>query len=213
MTQWSTKLSGTKYDAKPQRARAGILRWRSKAQLSTAKCRHVPTMRSVDERPSSIGRSSRVWSNRMMSLAARTDFSSCRSCGMPNPVARSGRTTSPCTTAQTSSGVEGNPASRGLRSSAMVVSPAATSYPMCSFIFTGCLVRAGSGRTPRHTPARSIFWTRRRASVGLGECGDRVVGRRRCSKVTPPHPSVVPFEWARVALEEVHAEFGFETVG
>lgn len=52
----------------------------------------------------------------------------------------------------------------------------------------------------------------RRAFVGLGECGYRVVGGGRCSEVRPPHPSVVPVEDTGIARQEVDAEFGLEAV-
>src|SRR5918995_2689919 len=53
----------------------------------------------------------------------------------------------------------------------------------------------------------------RRAFVGLGQCGDRVVRGGRCSEVGPPHPSVVPVEGPGIARQEVDAEFGLEAVG
>jgi len=53
----------------------------------------------------------------------------------------------------------------------------------------------------------------RGASVGLCECGDRVVRRCRCAEVGPPHPSVIPFEGSGIARQEVDAKFGLEAVG
>ena len=111
--QWSRPWPGWKYVAKPHRALAAMPRWRSNAQLSTAKWRHVPTTRTAGSRGTCSGAGSSARSAATIAAAGRMLFEANRSGGSPRSSASCGWMTRLWTGSQMPSRIGCNPRQRG----------------------------------------------------------------------------------------------------
>ena len=73
--------------------------------------------------------------------------------------------------------------------------------------------RQGGPSSPDATATCDLDPLRLRSPVGLRQRVERVVGRRRRTKVTPAHPPVVPVERTGIARQEVHAKVRLRSIG